>query len=195
MTLYAQIHDNPLTKHEFSFFFLNNQTSYASLKLTRNYSGGLSMKRFICLLFSITILFCGCDSSSTSNTTPSDFNPIDLSYEHVVQLTDFKCLFSYQDTNTTIEGDQAKELYKLVSKAMREPEHTPTSPDSDYVHMVFYNGVEASLPSNITQYYGTYTIYEDGWLAFALSPYHSASFDYKLETDLFDTVIEMISNS
>ncbi len=168
------------------------------------------MKRLFCLLLSIIIFIsltaCGTHdrnletnkSEATDNTAvdSSNFGPVDLSYDNVAKLTDFKCYISYQEKTLTVDGTRAKDLYKLMCIEMNKQEHTPIFSDGNYVYLVFYNSKEEYPAENInvTSYLGTYAIYEDGLLVFSMSPYHSASFAYKLESSLYNSVIDVISD-
>lgn len=168
------------------------------------------MKRLFCLLL-FTMLFisltaCGAHngnletnrSEATDNTTAdsSNFESVDLSYENVAKLTDFKCYVSYQEKDLTIDGTRAKDLYNIVHNEMNKREHTPTFSYGNNVHLVFYNSKEEYPSKNINaiSFWGTYTIYEDGLLVFSGSPFHSAAFAYKIESSLYNSVIDIISN-
>ena len=166
------------------------------------------MKRLFCfLLIALTLItLTACDTNdsnsdtdeleNTNNTTTeySNFEPVDLSYENVAKLTDFKCYVSSQEKTITVDGTCAKDLYNLVYNEMSKRDHTPTSSNGNYVYLVFYNSEEEFPTENIkvASFRGTYTIYDDGLLVFSGSPYHSAAFNYKIDSDLYDSVIDMI---
>lgn len=167
------------------------------------------MKRLLCFLLIImafiTLTACNAndshldtdESGNTNNTTTeySDFDPVDLSYENIAELTDFKCYISSQENTLTVNGTCAKELYNLVYNEMSKRDHIPVSSDGKYVYLVFYNS-EEEFPSNsikANSFRGTYTIYDDGLLVFSGSPYHSAAFSYKVDSYLYDSVIGIIS--
>ena len=146
------------------------------------------MKKISCLFVALLLLtlFCGCNVSKSN-----DYDAVDLSYEHILELNDFKCYASYLDQKTTIEGEEAKELYKIVSESNEGIEHSPSSSQNDYIYLVFYNST-SGYPSTDerTEFYGSYYIYSDGLLQFSGSPYHSAVFSYKLKNNIFDDVLK-----
>ena len=80
------------------------------------------MKKISCLFVALVLLtlFCGCNVSKSN-----DYDAVDLSYEHILELNHFKCYASYLDQETTIEGEEAKELYKIVSVSNEVIEHSP----------------------------------------------------------------------
>ena len=119
---------------------------------------------------------------------------MDLSFESISQLTNFKCEAIYQDSSITIEGDQAKDLYMQVQNAIIQDKQTPTYSDHEYVYLVFYDGTVGSFSDNLNRCYGVCTIYDDNLLKFSLSPLHSAVYDYKVDIGLFDSVIDIISD-
>lgn len=167
------------------------------------------MKRLFCLLISIMIFIplTACrthnsnldtiESETTDNTIAdsSNFEPIDLSYENVAKLTDFKCYVSFREKSFTINGSRAKDLYNIVHENTNEALDTPSFSDKNYVYLVFYNNKEDYPSENISanNYYGIYAIYEDGVLEFSGSPYHSAIFEYKTEPNLYNLVVDNIS--
>ena len=146
------------------------------------------MKKISCLFVALLLqtLFCGCNVSKSN-----DYDAIDLSYEHILELNHFKCYASYLDQETTIEGEEAKELYKTVFESNEGIEHSPSSSQNDYIYLVFYNST-SDYPSTDerTEFYGSYHIYSDGLLQFSGSPYHSAVFSYKLKNNIFDDVLK-----
>ena len=146
------------------------------------------MKKISCLFVALVLLtlFCGCNVSKSN-----DYVAVDLSYEHILELNHFKCYASYLDQETTIEGEEAKELYKIVSESNEGIEHSPSSSQNDYIYLVFYNST-SDYPSadERTEFYGSYYIYSDGLLQFSGSPYHSAVFSYKLKNNIFDDVLK-----
>ena len=146
------------------------------------------MKKISCLFVALVLLtlFCGCNVSKSN-----DYDAVDLSYEHILELNDFKCYASYLDQETTIEGEEAKELYKTVFESNAGIEHSPASSQSDYIYLVFYNS-SSNFPSadEVTEFYGSYHVYSDGLLQFSGSPYHSAVFSYKLKNNIFDDVLK-----
>ena len=144
------------------------------------------MKKISCWFLVLLTILCGCSVNSTD-----DYNAIDWSYEHICELSDFKCYASYLDQKITIEGEAAKELYKTVSESMAKTEPSSTSSQSDYIYLVFYNST-SDYPSadEVTEFYGSYFVYHDELLRFSGSPYHSAIFSYKLENSIFNDVLE-----
>ena len=148
------------------------------------------MKKISILFVSILLLnlFSGCQFNRSI-----EYEAVDLSYEHILELNDFKCYASYLDEKTTIEGEKAKELYKAVAGSQEGLQHSPTPPRSDGIEVVFYNST-ATYPSSddVTEFYGCYSIYSDGLLQFTGSPYHSSLFSYQLENSLFDSVLEKV---
>ena len=156
------------------------------------------VKRLFYLLLTGIILFsltaCGPNKGQADTITNSSiFDPVDLSYENIAQLTDFKCYAAYQDTTTTVDGVRAKDLYHLLCGAIQGQEHTPTFSDGNSVYLVFYSSeAEYPLDKTNTRFLGTYTIYDDGLLVFSGSPFHSAAFDYKLESDIYHSVMDII---
>ena len=146
------------------------------------------MKKISILFVSILLLnlFSGCQFNKSN-----EYDAVDLSYEHILELNHFKCYASYLDQETTIEGEEAKELYKIVSESNEGIEHSPSSSQNDYIYLVFYNST-SSYPSTDerTEFYGSYCIYSDGILQFSGSPYHSAVFSYKLKNNIFDDVLK-----
>ena len=146
------------------------------------------MKKVRCLFLVLLLLtlFCGCKDSKAN-----EYDAVDMSYEHISELNDFKCYASYLDKNTTIEGETAKELYKVVTESSEGLEHSPASSQSDYIYLVFYNSTDVYPSSDeVTEFYGCYFIYSDGLLRFAGSPYHSAIFSYQPEKSIFISVLE-----
>ena len=92
------------------------------------------MKKISCLFLVLLIILCGCSANG------SDYNDaVDLSYERICELNDFKCYVSYLEQKITIEGEEAKELYKIVSESNEGIEHSPSSSQNDYIYLVFYN--------------------------------------------------------
>ena len=150
--------------------------------------GGYLMKKISILFVSILLLnlFSGCQFNKST-----EYDAVDLSYEHILGLNHFKCYASYLDQETTIEGEEAKELYKIVSESNEGIEHSPSSSQNDYIYLVFYNST-SGYPSTDerTEFYGSYYIYSDGLLQFSGSPYHSAVFSYKLKNNIFDDVLK-----
>ena len=150
--------------------------------------GGYLMKKISILFVSILLLnlFSGCQFNKST-----EYDAVDLSYEHILELNHFKCYASYLDQETTIEGEEAKELYKIVSESNEGIEHSPSSSQNDYIYLVFYNST-SDYPSTDerTEFYGSYYIYSDGLLQFSGSPYHSAVFSYKLKNNIFDDVLK-----
>ena len=146
------------------------------------------MKKISILFVSILLLnlFSGCQFNKST-----EYDAFDLSYEHILELNHFKCYASYLDQETTIEGEEAKELYKIVSESNEGIEHSPSSSQNDYIYLVFYNST-SDYPSTdkITEFYGTYWVFSDGLLQFSGSPYHSAIFSYKLNNNIFDDVLK-----
>ncbi len=147
------------------------------------------MKKISCLFlaFLLITLFCGCKDN------PSDgYDAVDMSYEHISELNNFKCYASYLDQETTIEGEEAKELYKAITESSAGLEHSPAFSQSDSIYLVFYNSTYDYHPSadKITEFYGCYFVYSDGLLQFTGSPYISAIFSYQLEKSIFDSVLE-----
>ena len=88
------------------------------------------MKKISILFVSVLLinLFSGCQL----NKFP-EYDAVDLSYERILELNDFKCYASYLDQKTTIDGEEAKELYKIVSESNAGIEHSPSSSQSDYI--------------------------------------------------------------
>ena len=148
------------------------------------------MKKISILFVSILLLnlFSGCQFNKST-----EYDAVDLSYEHILELNHFKCYASYLDQETTIEGEEAKELYKTVSESKTGIEHSPTSSQSNYIYLVFYNSTY-NYPSadETTEFYGCYFIYSDGLLQFSGSPYHSAIFSYELKNSIFNDVFEKV---
>jgi len=146
------------------------------------------MKKISILFVSILLLnlFSGCQFNKST-----EYDTVNLSYEHILELNHFKCYASYLDQETTIEGEEAKELYKIVSESNEGIEHSPSSSQNDYIYLVFYNST-SDYPSTDerTEFYGSYHIYSDGLLRFTGSPYHSAIFSYQLEKSIFNSVLE-----
>ena len=146
------------------------------------------MKKISILFVSILLLnlFSGCQFNKST-----EYDDVDLSYEHILELNHFKCYASYLDQETTIEGEEAKELYKIVSESNEGIEHSPSSSQNDYIYLVFYNST-SDYPSTDerTEFYGSYYIYSDGLLQFSGSPCHSAVFSYKLKNNIFDDVLK-----
>ena len=143
------------------------------------------IKYLFAILLSLT-LFCGCNSGDTSNPAP-----IDVSYEHVRELQDFKCYITYLDKSTTVGGEKAKELYKKIIEAKNGIEHSPANSESNYAYIVFYND-EGTYPTSYNQeieFYGCYSVYADGLLSFSASPYNSAVLSYQLKDSILDSVI------
>ena len=138
---------------------------------------------FVCIL--LLNLFSGCQFNKSTEYD------VDLSYEHILELNHFKCYASYLDQETTIEGEEAKELYKIVSESNEEIEHSPSSSQNDHICLVFYNST-SDYPSTDErmEFYGLYYIYSDGLLQFSGSPYYSAVFSYKLKNNIFDDVLK-----
>ena len=134
-------------------------------------------------------LFSGCQPNR-----PSEYPAVDMSYEHVLELDDFKCYASYLDESLTVEGETAKELYKIVTESAEGLEHSPKSPQNDSAYLIFYNSTDTFHPSsdNVTEFYGCFHIYPDGLLQFTGAPYISALFSYQLETGLFDSVLKKV---
>lgn len=158
------------------------------------------MKRIICLLFVFVFLLHGCVSNNSepadnSATNTSNYDPVDLSYVNVEQLSDFKCYVSYDNEAVTVDGVRAKELYKLTYSALHGQGNTSAFPDSKYVYLVFYTSPDEFPSENIDTFYGSYTIHEDGLLVFSGSPYHSAAFTYETEPGLFYSVIDITFGS
>ncbi len=146
------------------------------------------MRKISCLflVLLLTTIFCSCEDSK-----PDEYDAVDMSYEHISELNDFKCYASYLDKNTTIEGETAKELYKEVTESTVGLEHSLASSQSDYIYLVFYNSTDVYPSSDkITEFYGCYFIYSDRLLQFAGSPYHSATFSYQPEKSIFTSVLE-----
>ena len=148
------------------------------------------MKKISILFVSILLLnlFSGCQFNKST-----EYDAVDLSYEHILELNHFKCYASYLDQETTIEGEEAKELYKIVSASNEGIEHSPSSSQNDYIYLVFYNSTY-NYPSadETTEFYGCYFIYSDGLLQFSGSPYHSAIFSYELKNSIFNDVFEKV---
>ena len=142
------------------------------------------MKKISCLFLVLLTLLCGCGVNNSNG-----YDAVDLSYEHICELSNFKCYASYLDQEITIEGEQAKELYKTVSESNTGIEHSPTSSQSNYIYLVFYNSTY-NYPSadETTEFYGCYFIYSDGLLQFSGSPYHSAIFSLELKNSIFNDV-------
>ena len=146
------------------------------------------MKKISILFVSILLLnlFSGCQVNKST-----EYDAVDLSYEHILELNHFKCYASYLDQEITIEGEEAKELYKIVSESNDGIEPSPSSSQSDYIYLVFYNSTSCYLSMDeSTEFYGSYRIYSDGLLQFSGSPYHSAVFSYKLKSSIFDDVLK-----
>ena len=146
------------------------------------------MKKISILFVSILLLnlFSGCQFNKST-----EYDAVDLSYEHILELNHFKCYASYLDQETTIEGEEAKELYKIVSESNEGIEHSPSSSQNDYIYLVFYNSTsDYPTTDERTEFYGSYYVYSDGLLQFSGSPYHSAVFSYKLKNNIFDDVLK-----
>ena len=145
--------------------------------------------KIISILF-VSVLLINLFSGCQINKSP-EYDAVDLSYEHILELIDFKCYASYHDQKTTIDGEEAKELYKIVSESNAGIEHSPSSSQSDYIYLVFYNST-SDYPSTDerTEFYGSYYIYSDGLLQISGSPYHSAIFSYKSKNNIFDEVLK-----
>ena len=146
------------------------------------------MKKISCLFLVLLTFLCGCGVNNSNG-----YDAVDLSYEHILELNHFKCYASYLDQETTIEGEEAKELYKIVSESNEGIEHSPSSSQNDYIYLVFYNST-SGYPSTDerTEFYGSYYIYSDGLLQFLGSPYHSAIFSYELKNSIFNDVFEKV---
>ena len=146
------------------------------------------MKKISCLFLVLLTFLCGCGVNNSNG-----YDAVDLSYEHICELSNFKCYASYLDQEITIEGEQAKELYKTVSESNIGIEHSPTSSQSNYIYLVFYSSTY-NYPSadETTEFYGCYFIYSDGLLQFSGSPYHSAIFSYELKNSIFNDVFEKV---
>ena len=146
------------------------------------------MKKISILFVSILLLnlFSGCQFNKST-----EYDAVNLSHKHILELNHFKCYASYLDQETTIEGEEAKELYKIVSESNEGIEHSPSSSQNDYIYLVFYNST-SGYPSTDerTEFYGSYYIYSDGLLQFSGSPYHSAVFSYKIKNNIFDNVLK-----
>ena len=146
------------------------------------------IKKISILFVSILLLnlFSGCQFNKSTK-----YDTIDLSYEHILELNDFKCYASYLDQTTTIEGEEAKELYKTVFESTEGLEHSPASSQNDYIYLVFYNST-SDYPSTDerTEFFGSCWVYSDGLLQFSESPYHSAIFSYNLKNNIFDDVLK-----
>lgn len=153
------------------------------------------MKRIAILLFILIFLLCSCSTTAEKSTTnTSNSKSEDLSYENINELADFKCYISHNDNIVTIEGYSAKELYNLIGNAKGEEIQTSTYPDGDYVYLVFYNSTEEYPSKNANEFYGAYTIYDNGILNYSRSPYHSAAFNYKLNSNIFNSIINIMTS-
>ena len=154
------------------------------------------MKRLFCFLFiALTfITLTACDANDSNLDTDELENTNNTTTEYYNFEPDFKCYVSSQEKTITVDGTCAKDLYNLVYNEMSKRDHTPTSSNGNYVYLVFYNSEEEFPTENIkvASFWGTYTIYDDGLLVFSGSPYHSAAFNYKIDSDLYDSVIDMI---
>ncbi len=144
------------------------------------------MKKISCLFLVLLLILCGCNVNDSD-----DIGAVDLSYEHISKLNNFKCYASYLDQEITVEGEAAKELYKTVFESKTNVEHSPESSQSDYIYLVFYNST-SDYPStdNAADFYGCYHVYSDGLLRFTGLPYQSAIFSYQLEKSIFNSVLE-----
>ena len=118
------------------------------------------MKKISCLFFVLLIILCGC-----SDNVFNDNDIVDLSYVHIRELNDFKCYAVYLDQKTTIDGEEAKELYKTVSESNAGIEHSPASSQNDCIYLVFYNST-SDYPSTDERmdFYGSYYVYYSAFL-------------------------------
>ena len=162
------------------------------------------MKRLMCAIVMMLLLFCGCEAGVDTDVAPTNsdrpashsFKPVDLSLENVLQLTDFKCYVSHNNETFTIEGEGAKSLYKIIISSEKE-QISHTLSKSDSVYLLFYNSSEYYSAGNdnfdVTDFYGAYSVFDNGVMNFSGSPFMSAIYSYKTDATLFQTVIKCIT--
>ena len=174
------------------------------------------MKKVICLILVVFVLFspCGCNSTTNEfvpkdlsclhiselkdfryNDVSEEFSQVYSSYSHVSELENFKCNISYNGQDIkTLYDDEAKRIYKLIAGSSAEEVIKQGLPEVDCISILFYksNSVYNSTEDNAIQYYGYIRVYSNGLSSFTGSPYTSRISYYQVDADLFNSINSLV---
>ena len=150
----------------------------------------------LCLLL-LSLLATGCQSEKDTLPPPLITVPV----ESIEGLTNLNCSVYVSGEEHILMGDRAVELYSLLYQAMSESrEDALQSPPAaePYVSVSFYvkgditdspeTTAESFLVGN-THFYGSFGVYQSGFLRFSLSPLHSHAYEYQVEEGLYEAVM------
>lgn len=151
----------------------------------------------LCLLL-LTISATGCRNGKDTQSPPL----ITVPEESIENLT---CSVFASGEEHILMGERAIELYSLLYQAMSGAEEVALeSPPATepHVSVSFYVKGDITDPPETTaggfllgntQYYGSFGVYQSGFLRFSLSPLHSHAYEYQVEKGLYEAVISYLA--
>lgn len=159
------------------------------------------MKKLTVCLLLLTLLLCGCNREpDLTNAVPV------LDHEAITDVADLTCsIYDSESVETrALTGERVYELYRLLSVAVIEaeddPEKLPPYPyEESCASVTFYTeAAETDLPETTAEgftvskksYYGSFGVFQSGYLTFSLSPLHSHAYDYMGEAGLYEDMME-----
>ena len=150
------------------------------------------MKRVCCVLVLLCLLLSACSKQAQTHFTTLDGDIIvDASYDAVSKVKDFKCDVSFRERQFTIEGEKAKEIYKLLSDNLSQEKRDAPAPDVESIDILFYSGEKIDhSPYALVDggtIYGIYHVSRD-MVWFSPSPVTSVVYFYETEPTLFEQV-------
>ena len=153
------------------------------------------MKKICCFLVLFCVLFSACSRQTQAQTqtqyTTLDGDIVDASYDAVAKVKDFKCDVSFRERQFTIEGEKAKEIYKLLSDNLSQEKRVASAPDVESIDILFYSGEKIDRsPYALVDggtIYGIYHVSRD-MVWFSPSPVVSVAYFYETEPTLFEQV-------
>lgn len=149
------------------------------------------MKKIISTLVLLTLFLCGC-------------SPLGKVENDVSKLTDFKAVLALSTDvtveATVIEGDEAKRLYYMIRDAVESTDKMDYESEAhtgNYVRVSFCTG-EVNLNDDskpFSEYYGIYTVFEDGYTSLYLSPKLPTAYACPLDVSIYNELFGIIERN
>lgn len=142
------------------------------------------MKRTLCLALVLLFLLCGCGGE------------LPFFVRDVDDLDNFHChvYLSPSDETITLDGDDAKEAYRIVTKALRGAESVTDGPGDEQVDLIFYTGDTDPLDDIVgtENQYGCYAVGASGVVMYVASVETSHSFHYQAKPSVYEKIIKLL---
>lgn len=102
------------------------------------------------------------------------------------ELNDFTCTFTRAEETWTVDGEDAKELYRALIQGLRETTPDPDKLSELSVRLAFHtNDIEG-----IQGFYGSYSLYENGYVVYSPAPSVSMVYYYEIDGSVYEEIME-----